>query len=143
MPWPVRVLVVEDSELMLAATSARLRNEPDIQIVGEASDRSQALQRMKSIPPDIVLLDLRLGGSARGGADLAAVIGARFPSVEIVVYSDYVADRNLAIPGATNVKGCVLKTDPPGAVVDAIRTVARGGRYSVPKQVGPPTDPTR
>lgn len=126
---------------MRAATAARLRNEPDINVVGEASNWAQAIGTMEAQAPDIVLLDLRFGDSGRGGAEFAAEIGARFPAVEIVVYSGYVADRNAAIPGAPNVKGCVLKTDPPRAVVDAIHAVAKGARYPVPKQPAPHPGP--
>lgn len=125
----VRILVVEDSPLMRSATTSRLRNEPEMDVVGEASDRTQALSCIEERIPDVVLLDLRLGGSTQEGIDLAADIGRRFPTVRIVIYSAYFSAKHADLLGAPNIWGCVLKTEPPRSVVDAVRAVARGERY--------------
>lgn len=81
------MLVVEDYELMRAATCTRLRREADLEVIGEASSVEEALACMQGRLPDVVLLDLRLGGSNRSGADLAVEIGSRFPGVRIVAFS--------------------------------------------------------
>lgn len=123
----MRVVVVEDNALMLAATSGRLRNEPDIEVVGEASNPAEALQRVEEQPPDVVVLDLRLGRSTQEGMDLAAEIGRKYPSVRLLIYSAYLVERDkLAAP---NIWGFVVKTAPPRSLVEGVRAVARGERY--------------
>lgn len=114
---------------MRSATTSRLRNEHEMDVVGEASDRAQALSCIEERIPDVVLLDLRLGGSTQEGIDLAADIGRRFPTVRIVIYSAYFSAKHADLFGEPNVWGCVLKTEPPRSVVEAIRAVARGERY--------------
>lgn len=128
----LRVLVVEDYQLMRAATSARLCREPDIDVVGEASSATEALSCMQELAPDIVLLDLRLGGSSQTGVDLAAEIGRRFPAVRIVAYSALPSDQQAELLSSPNVWGYVQKTDPPSSIVDAVRTVGTGTRYGPP-----------
>lgn len=125
----IRVLVVEDYLLMRAATSARLGREPDIDVVGEAGGATEALSCMQELVPDIVLLDLRLGGSSQTGVDLAAEVGRRFPAVRIVAYSALPGDQQAELLSSPNVWGYVQKTDPPHSIVDAVRTVATGRRY--------------
>lgn len=128
----LRVLVVEDYQLMRAATSARLCREPDIDVIGEASGATEALAFMEERVPDVVLLDLRLGGSSQTGVDLAREIGRRFPHVRIVAYSALPSDQQAELLSSPNVWGYVQKTDPPSSIVDAVRTVGTGTRYGPP-----------
>lgn len=127
---PMRVLIVEDNALMRAAISRRLRDERDIEITGEAEGHFEALRSIAERVPDVVVLDLRLGRSTQDGLELASEIGRRFPDVRIVIYSAYPVEERK--PGARNVYGRVVKTDPPRSVVEAVRTVATGGSYRSP-----------
>jgi DNA-binding NarL/FixJ family response regulator len=126
----VRVVVIEDNALMRAATSGRLRSEPDIDVVGEASEPAEALLRVEEHTPDVVVLDLRLGRSNREGMNIAAEVAQRFPQVRIVVYSSYPGDSERL--GAPNIWCYVVKTDPPRSVVEAVRAVAKGDKYRSP-----------
>lgn len=136
---PVRVMVVEDNALMRAATLSRLRSEPDIEVVGEAEESSDALLRIEERAPDVVVLDLRLGGSTQEGLNLAAEVGRRFPKVRFVIYTAYFTKREKL--DAPNIWGFVMKTDPPRSVVEAVRAVAKADRYrSAGWPTGPDTD---
>ena len=126
----VRVLVVEDSDFMRAAAIAYLRADPEITVVAEAEGPNEAMQALRADDRiDVVVMDLRLRGATLAGLGLAASILKERPAVRIVVYSALAPDLHAeTLP--RNTRGYVLKTDRPRALVEAVKTVARGGSYT-------------
>lgn len=139
----VCVLVVEDYAPMRAATCTRLRSQPDVGAVGEASNATEALSFIEGFNPLIVLLDVRLAGTAQDGIGLAGELRRRFPGVRIILYSALLADQLADLLRAPNVWGYVCKTDPPGLVVEAVRAVAKGDRYGLQRPAGSEPAPVR
>nr|WP_240796697.1 response regulator transcription factor [Streptomyces sp. RFCAC02] len=123
-PEPIRVLVVDDHELFRRGLEIVLAHEEDIEVVGEAGDGAEAVEKAADLLPDIVLMDVRM--PRRGGIEACTAIKEVAPSTRIVMLtiSDEEADLYEAIKaGAT---GYLLKEISTDEVTAAIRAVADG-----------------
>jgi len=121
---PIRVLVVDDHALFRRGLEMVLAQEPDIEVVGEASDGAEALAKAMDTTPDIVLMDVRM--PKRGGIDACTAIKDAVPSTNVIMLtiSDEEADLYDAIKaGAT---GYLLKEISIEEVASAIRAVYGG-----------------
>ncbi len=121
---PIRVLVVDDHVLFRRGLEIVLAQEEDIQVVGEAGDGAEAVDKATDLLPDIVLMDVRM--PRRGGIEACTAIKEVAPSAKIIMLtiSDEEADLYDAIKaGAT---GYLLKEISTDEVSTAIRAVADG-----------------
>ncbi|NEA38950.1 response regulator transcription factor [Streptomyces sp. SID11385] len=121
---PIRVLVVDDHALFRRGLEIVLATEEDIEVVGEAGDGSEAVEKATDLLPDIVLMDVRM--PKRGGIEACTAIKEVAPSAKIIMLtiSDEEADLYDAIKaGAT---GYLLKEISTDEVATAIRAVADG-----------------
>lgn len=119
---PIRVLVVDDHALFRRGLEIVLAAEEDIQVVGEAGDGAEAVEKAADLLPDIVLMDVRM--PKRGGIEACTSIKEVAPSAKIIMLtiSDEEADLYDAIKaGAT---GYLLKEISTDEVATAIRAVA-------------------
>ena len=130
---PIRVLVVDDHELFRRGLEIVLAQEEDIQVVGEAGDGAEAVEKAADLLPDIVLMDVRM--PRRGGIEACTSIKEVAPSARIIMLtiSDEEADLYDAIKaGAT---GYLLKEISTDEVTAAIRAVADGQSQISPSMV--------
>ena len=121
---PIRVLVVDDHALFRRGLEMVLDQEADIQVVGEASDGSEAVAQAMDTTPDIVLMDVRM--PKRGGIDACTAIKDAVPSAKIIMLtiSDEEADLYDAIKAGA--MGYLLKEISIEEVASAIRAVHGG-----------------
>ena len=121
---PIRVLVVDDHALFRRGLQMVLEQEPDIEVVGEASDGSEAVEQAADTLPDIVLMDVRM--PKRGGIDACTAIHEIVPSAKIIMLtiSDEEADLYDAIKAGA--MGYLLKEISIEEVASAIRAVHGG-----------------
>jgi two-component system NarL family response regulator len=121
---PIRVLVVDDHALFRRGLQMVLEQEPDIEVVGEASDGSEAVETAAETLPDIVLMDVRM--PKRGGIDACTAIHDVAPSTKIIMLtiSDEEADLYDAIKAGA--MGYLLKEISIEEVASAIRAVHGG-----------------
>jgi two-component system NarL family response regulator len=121
---PIRVLVVDDHALFRRGLQMVLEQEPDIEVVGEASDGSEAVVVASETLPDIVLMDVRM--PKRGGIDACTSIHDVVPSAKIIMLtiSDEEADLYDAIKAGA--MGYLLKEISIEEVASAIRAVHGG-----------------
>ena len=121
---PIRVLVVDDHALFRRGLQMVLEQEPDIEVVGEASDGAEAVQKATDTLPDIVLMDVRM--PKRGGIDACTAIHDAVPSTKIIMLtiSDEEADLYDAIKAGA--MGYLLKEISIEEVASAIRAVHGG-----------------
>lgn len=127
---PIRVLIVDDHALLRRGLEIVLSQEPDIEVVGEAADGSEAVEKISVLLPDVVLLDVKMPGA--GGIEAAATIKTVAPSTHILMLtmSDEEGDLYAAIKaGAT---GYLLKDVPPHELAGSIRAVADGQSFLSP-----------
>ena len=121
---PIRVLVVDDHALFRRGLQMVLEQEPDIEVVGEASDGAEAVETAAETLPDIVLMDVRM--PKRGGIDACTAIKDAVPSAKIIMLtiSDEEADLYDAIKAGA--MGYLLKEISIEEVAGAIRAVNGG-----------------
>ena len=121
---PIRVLVVDDHALFRRGLQMVLEQEDDIEVVGEAGDGAEAVERAADAMPDIVLMDVRM--PKRGGIDACTAIKDAVPSAKIIMLtiSDEEADLYDAIKAGAS--GYLLKEISIEEVAAAIRAVNEG-----------------
>jgi DNA-binding NarL/FixJ family response regulator len=121
---PIRVLVVDDHALFRRGLEMVLTHEPDIEVVGEAEDGAEAVDKAVETTPDIVLMDVRM--PRRGGIDACTAIKAAVPSSKIIMLtiSDEEVDLYDAIKAGA--MGYLLKEISIEEVAAAIRAVHGG-----------------
>jgi DNA-binding NarL/FixJ family response regulator len=123
-PERLRVLVADDHALFRRGLQMVLEAEPDIDLVGEASDGVEAVERSQELMPDVILMDVRM--PKRSGIEAASQIKDLMPHVKILMLtiSDEEADLYDAIKAGAS--GYLLKEIPIDEVADAIRSVWAG-----------------
>jgi DNA-binding NarL/FixJ family response regulator len=145
----IRVIVADDQAMVRAGFAALLDAQPDIEVVGQAENGTEAIALAAAHRPDVVLMDVRmpvLDGIAATRQVLAETPGARVLVLTTFDVDDYVLDAIRA--GAS---GFLLKDAPPDDLVAAVRIVARGDALLAPSvtrrlierlAVGPASPPT-
>ena len=120
----LRVLVCDDHALFRRGLQMVLEQEPDLELVGEASDGVEAVQKAQELMPDVVLMDVRM--PRRSGIEAAGDIKDMLPHVKILMLtiSDEEADLYEAIKAGAS--GYLLKEIPIDEVAEAIRSVWAG-----------------
>jgi DNA-binding NarL/FixJ family response regulator len=121
---PVRVLLVDDDDLMRAGLKAVLSSDESIEVVGDAADGRTGVERARALRPDIVLMDVRMP-DLDGIAATSEVLDTS-PGVKVVILTTFEQDDYIF--GALNAgaSGFLLKRSSPEQLLAAIQTVAAG-----------------
>lgn len=120
----LRVLVVDDHEVVRLGLRTLLSQQADIEVVGEAATAAEAVSQVPILNPDVVLLDVRLPG--RSGIEACREIKACRPETRIVMLTSYTDDEALFDAIGAGADGYVLKQIGSQELVDALRRVGRG-----------------
>jgi DNA-binding NarL/FixJ family response regulator len=133
----IRVAIIDDHAIVRQGLRAMIDREPDLRVVGEASNARQATAMLDRAQPRVVLLDLKLTpGGECDGLPLCATITQRYPSVRVLVLTSS-ADEWLILDSIKQgAKGFVLKDVDLTELVRAIRAVHRGGSAFDPRSAG-------
>jgi two-component system response regulator DevR len=133
----IRVAIVDDHAIVRQGLRAMIDREPDLRVVGEASNASQATAMLDQAHPRVVLLDLKLTpGSECDGLPLCATITQRYPDSRVLVLTSS-ADEWLILDSIKQgAKGFVLKDVDLTELVRAIRAVHRGESAFDPRSAG-------
>lgn len=123
----IRIVVVDDHELLREALCEKLNREVDLEIVGDAGTAKTALRLIEEKLPDIVLLDIGLPDM--NGVLVAKYIHANQPSTKIIALSMYADNRLVTEMLIAGAKGYVTKTTEGAELLKAVRTVATGKNY--------------
>jgi len=124
----IRVLLVDDHPVVRSGLAGLLGEEPDIEVVGEASDGEGGVALAETLTPDLVLMDLRMPGL--DGAGATAAITAR--GVRVLVLTTYDTDADILRAVEAGATGYLLKDTPRDQLVDAVRAAARGETVLAP-----------
>jgi len=130
----LRVVVADDHPIVRLGICNALREEPDIEIVGEASNGPQALRLVEALRPDVLILDVQMPGM--DGVAVARQVRARCPDTRILILSAYALDRYVFGALSEGVDGYLLKDDAVEHVVGAVRTVAQAQTWLSPPVAG-------
>ncbi|MBP6994718.1 MAG: response regulator transcription factor [Phycicoccus sp.] len=120
----IRVVLVDDDAMVRSALRMFLGGDQGIAIVGEAGDGAHALAVVREHRPDVVLMDIRMP-LVDGLAATEAIMGWPQPP-RIIVLTTFDTDEDVLHALRSGAAGFLLKDTPPGQLVQAIRTVARG-----------------
>lgn len=126
-----RVLLVDDHSLVREGIRALLEKEPDVEVVGEAADGQEAIQKARSLRPDLILMDLRLPGGI-GGLEATEAILGELPATKVIFLTQYDNSEYVKRALKLGAHGYVLKQAASTELRDAVRAVARGQRYLAP-----------
>lgn len=121
---PVRIVVVDDEELVRMALRLVIDGEADLTVVGEAADGNAALAVVDEQRPDVVLMDVRMPG--RDGLDTTRELLARPAPPRVLMLTTFDSDDLVLGALRAGAHGFVLKDTPPPRILDAVRTVADG-----------------
>jgi DNA-binding NarL/FixJ family response regulator len=122
----ISILTVDDHPLLRQGLAAAIGDEPDMQLVGEATTGREAIERFQQLRPDITLMDLRMAGMS--GLDAIIAIRAEFPSARIIVLTTYEGDAQALAALRAGAAGYLLKSSVRKDLVDTIRAVHAGQR---------------
>ena len=123
----IRVFIADDHPMTRAGLLATLEREQDFEIVGSASDGTQAWQAMLEKVPDVALVDIRMPGE--DGVSLVRRVKDSGLPIRSLMLTSYDAQQYVIASLRAGAKGYILKTASPEELARAIRTVARGGVY--------------
>jgi two-component system response regulator NreC len=126
----LKVLLVEDHAIVRQGVRALLDEEPDITIVGETGEGSEALLMAERLRPDIVLMDLSLPGVS--GIEATRQVCERFPTMRVVVLSMHDSEEYVFRALRAGASGYVLKQSTSTELVLALRAVAAGSTFLSP-----------
>jgi DNA-binding NarL/FixJ family response regulator len=127
----LRVMCVDDHPLVRKGVAAILANEPDMELVAEASDGQEAVEKYRQLHPDVVLMDLRM--PHMDGTEATRAIRSEDPEARIIALTSYDGDQDIYRALEAGVRGYILKEMVHSEVVKAIRTVQAGKRLMPPE----------
>ena len=120
----IRILLVEDHQLVREGTRRILEQSADLQVVGEAADGDEALRLVDELLPDVILMDVRMPNL--NGIKTTQAIKARYPTMRILALSAHEDDHYVFPLLEAGANGYLLKTASPTELIAAIRAVYAG-----------------
>ena len=128
MSEPIRLLIVDDHELVRQGFVAMMSVEPAFEVVGQAADGVEAVELAHSLQPDVILLDLAM--PRMDGIEAAREIKSQNPGARILVITSFAEDEKVLPAIKAGALGYLLKDSSPPQLIEAIRDV-HGGRSSL------------
>jgi DNA-binding NarL/FixJ family response regulator len=123
----VRILLVDDHEVVRAGLRAVLSLEPDLEVVGEAATAREAIDKALALRPDVVLMDVRLGGPEdAGGVEACREIRSALPEAGVLMFSSYGERETVLSAIVAGAAGYLTKNVARAQLVAGIRAVGQG-----------------
>jgi DNA-binding NarL/FixJ family response regulator len=132
MTETIRVLLVDDQELVRTGFRMILDGEPGVEVVGEAPDGRQGVEAAGRLRPDVVVMDIRMPVEDGISATRRIVREGPNPAVRVLILTTFDADENVIEALRAGASGFLLKDVTPTDFVAAIRTIAAGDALLAP-----------
>ncbi len=126
-----RILLVDDHQIMREGLMSLMSGEPDLEVVGDASDGRQAVQMARRLRPDLVVMDISMPGLS--GIEATRQILAELERVRVLALSMHADPRFVAGALEAGAHGYMIKDCTSQELLKCIRTVANGGTYLSPQ----------
>ncbi len=123
----IKVLLADDHAVVREGLRKLLDEQSDMEVVGEAVDGLQAVKKVKSIHPDVAVLDIAM--PQLNGLEAVALIKEAVPETQVVLLSMHIKDAYVYQALNSGALGYVLKASPASDVLESIRTAHRGEHY--------------
>jgi len=130
----IRLVIADDHATIRDALKLLLGSQPDLQVVGEATNGEQALEAAVALRPDVLLMDVSMPGM--NGLQATAAVKSRVPSVNILTLTRHAEESYLGELLRAGASGYALKQSSSTELINAIRTVASGRPYLDPELNG-------
>jgi DNA-binding NarL/FixJ family response regulator len=130
----MKVIICDDQDIVRDGLELLLKLEPDIEVVGIATDGAEAIDLVEKEKPDLVLMDLKM--PVMNGVDATREIKAKYPGVKILVLTTYGTDEWVFDAIRAGASGYLLKDAPREGVLSAIRGTIEGKTYVDPSVAG-------
>ena len=128
---PIRILSVDDHLLLRAGVAALLAGQPDMLLVGEASNGREAIEQFRIHRPDVTLMDLQM--PTMNGVDAMIAVCAEFPDARIIVLTTYAGDVQVLRALKAGARAYLLKSLVRKELVETIRLVHAGKKRLLPE----------
>ncbi|MEJ2182381.1 MAG: response regulator transcription factor [Nitrospirota bacterium] len=125
-----RIVIVDDHAMVREGIALILSMYEDVEVVGEAADGKEAIEKVNELFPDVVVMDIAMPGI--GGLEATAEILKKHPGVRVLVLSQYDDKEYVSRFLKAGVSGYILKKAVGGELINAIRGVRDGGFYLSP-----------
>jgi len=129
---PIRILTVEDHPVFRAGLTTIITSEPDLLLIGQATNGAEAITEFRRHRPDITLMDLRLPGI--NGTDTLIAIRGEYPHARIIMLTTADGDVDIQRAMRAGAWGYILKSTPQQELLKVVRSV-HAGRRQVPPEV--------
>ena len=131
---PIRVLIVDDHEVVRVGLRMLLSRAPDIEVAGEASSAAEAIAQATALQPDVMLLDVRLGDG--NGFEVSRKIQTFEKEIRVLVLTSFADDDIIVQAISAGADGYLLKEVGRDALIQAIQKVASGQSILDPAVTG-------
>ncbi|HUH65363.1 MAG TPA: response regulator transcription factor [Syntrophales bacterium] len=120
----IRIMIADDHAIVRDGLRQLLNGQPDMEVAAEAEDGQEALKKVKSLHPDVTLLDIAM--PRLSGLEVIALIREASPETQVVVLSMHAKETYVQQVLASGALGYVLKASPSTDILEAIRSAHRG-----------------
>jgi two-component system nitrate/nitrite response regulator NarL len=126
-PYPVKVLLVDDHAVVRDGIRARLESNAGFQVVGEAVNGREALQKVEELDPDVVLMDISM--PVMNGMDAAMQLREKFPDTKVIILTMHEHKEYIQGVIRCGAQGYIVKDVSAQEMISAIKTVMGGETY--------------
>ena len=131
MTGPIRILVVDDHPIVRSGIIGLLGTTSDLNVIGEASTGTEAVELALKLKPDLVLMDLRMPDI--DGDEATAIILKQLPETKVLILTTYDSDESILTAIEAGASGYLLKAAPQEELLAGIRSVASGEVVLAPR----------
>jgi DNA-binding NarL/FixJ family response regulator len=128
----IRILIADDHYIVRMGLVALVNTDPDMEVVAEAADGSQAIELFEKHKPDLVLMDSRM--TVKNGIEATIEIRKTNPEARVLILTAFDGDADIRKAFEAGAQGYVLKSSTGEKLIPALRAVAAGERW-IPKEV--------
>ena len=122
---PIRILIADDHAVVRRGLRSILQLERDFQIVGEASNGAEAVEKARQLKPDVIIMDLLM--PEKSGSEATAEILATHPEMRILLLTTFGTADDVAKALEAGAVGALMKTSDESEIIASIRMIAAGG----------------